>query len=523
MEEYANGPIAPETPEAPTPAPAPVYVAPPRRVWTGREKWLAVLCWLMGYLFWRIAAGYAAGVGVTVTAAVFSVVLIWLGCVTGAPRGRVCAALVPFIFSVPFTLYCRSVPLFFGWVFLLAAVPMCAYYVFDRPRWDGSDWLRGLLTRPLANCLKGGAALCASTGSKKIGRGTWRVIGGILIALPLTAVVLALLASADEAFRNLTGLLTRPLNFDRAEWWLFVPRLIIAIPVGLYLFGAVWGNAAKEAGNVSDEASVRFGGALRRLHPTTLLWAGVPLCVVYALFFVSQFAYFTSAFAGLLPEGFTYAGYARQGFFQLCAVAVIDLLVLLAIRCFCRRAEERLPRSMRVYSVVLCVFTLLLIATALGKMMLYIRQYGLTPLRVYTSWFMVLLAVVFIILAVSQFWHTAKPLRAITAAFLVLFALLQFINVDGGIAAYNAARYRDGTLKSVDVSLFYELGDAAVPAAAALLDEDGDVADEVREFLILRREELPDESEWYCFNVTTARIRALLTDLQKQGKLPACD
>lgn len=51
---------------------------------------------------------------------------------------------------------------------------------------------------------------------------------------------------------------------------------------------------------------------------------------------------------------------------------------------------------------MLSIFTLILIATAISKMVMYISVYGLTQLRFYTTWFMLLLAVIFVMIIVKQ-------------------------------------------------------------------------------------------------------------------------
>ena len=52
--------------------------------------------------------------------------------------------------------------------------------------------------------------------------------------------------------------------------------------------------------------------------------ASVTLCValgmislVYVLYLVSQLAYFSGGFSGILPKGYTMAEYARRGFFEM--------------------------------------------------------------------------------------------------------------------------------------------------------------------------------------------------------------
>ena len=104
-------------------------------------------------------------------------------------------------------------------------------------------------------------------------------------------------------------------------------------------------------------------------------------------------------------------------------------------------------------------------------MVMYIDCYGLTPKRVYASWFMVLLALVFIIITVKQFVKRLKVIIACVGVSVVMLAALSLSNVDGIIARYNVDRYLDGDLKTVDVGALYDLGDSATPEIVRLANE----------------------------------------------------
>ena len=191
-----------------------------------------------------------------------------------------------------------------------------------------------------------------------------------------------------------------------------------------------------------------------------------------------------AAFAGLLTTVWD-ADYARRGFFELCGVAVLNLTLIALLQLFSRRDADtgKKPAAVRVYTVILAVFTLALIVTALRKMLLYIDGYGLTALRVYTSWFMVLLGMVFLLVIASQLATRLHLARGIGAAFILLFALLNFADVDARMAAYNVEHYRSGDLETIDVAHLRGLSEAAVPAAYPLLrDQDAEVARQVRQW-----------------------------------------
>ena len=108
------------------------------------------------------------------------------------------------------------------------------------------------------------------------------------------------------------------------------------------------------------------------------------------------------------------------------------------------------------------MFTIILIATALSKMMMYINEYGLTQLRVYTSWFMVLLAMVFVMIIIKQFCFSFHIARWLTAVFTVMFALLCFSRPDALIADYNISMYNSGKLEELDTTALLDMSDDAV-------------------------------------------------------------
>ena len=63
---------------------------------------------------------------------------------------------------------------------------------------------------------------------------------------------------------------------------------------------------------------------------------------VYAVFFVMQGGYIFGAFSRTLPEGMTVAQYARQGFFELCRVMALNLVLLwLVTRMSAQPVRER--------------------------------------------------------------------------------------------------------------------------------------------------------------------------------------
>jgi hypothetical protein len=63
------------------------------------------------------------------------------------------------------------------------------------------------------------------------------------------------------------------------------------------------------------------------------------LCVVYTFFCGIQLIYLFANGLFVLPEEYTFAEYARRGFFELLTVAVINVLLMVLCRAFFKESK----------------------------------------------------------------------------------------------------------------------------------------------------------------------------------------
>jgi hypothetical protein len=289
------------------------------------------------------------------------------------------------------------------------------------------------------------------------GKGLLYGIIGILIMLPILGLVGGLLSDADAAFENLMNNIRFSISEDAV---LYIVQAVCGLPVACYLYGLIYGNRyGRRNGCITLTSADKTTAALKFVPGITAVTALAALNILFAVFFLSQLSYLFSAFGNRLPELMTYADYARRGFFELSAVAAINLAVICAVQVF---ASKEKGKIIKLEISVLCVFTIVLIATALSKMAMYIESYGLTQLRVYTTWFMMVLLALFTVIFIRQF-KKFNGTKAAAVCFTVLFMMLSFGNVDGMIAKYNIERYTEGTLAALDVEALDRLSGAAAP------------------------------------------------------------
>ena len=294
----------------------------------------------------------------------------------------------------------------------------------------------------------------------------WCLVG--LVGAVVPTVIVAALLSYDEQFTNL---LDKIFTFSSDNIFEHIGDVILACLLGVLLFAVLFGNlvAAKTFKSEEDEEETDVPSSPLQVLPKPLLAAFVtPVLLLYVLFFVSQWNYYVSAFTHTLPEGLTYAQYAREGFFQLCIVSVFNAMLLVGLQAFMRRTPGERGILRRIYAGIISLFTLILIATALSKLILYIDAYGMTRSRVLATWMILLLAVFFILSLIHVFWKKFPIAMAILIT-CVLFSLILFLpNIDGMIANYNVDAYLSGDLSSVDVEALCDLDYAAVPALSRL-------------------------------------------------------
>lgn len=294
---------------------------------------------------------------------------------------------------------------------------------------------------------------------------------GLAFALPVLAVVMPLLISSDEAFSGMMNSIFENTFSTIAKIIFGISISILVIPYGLSL----------KDGRIAKMPKGKFKG-IESIYIISFLSA---IAVCYLLYLFSQLAYFFSAFKGFLPEGdITYAQYARKGFFEMCAIAVINLIIVFTAWFIAKKKKGKANVGIQIITTFIAVFTLVIIATAISKMVLYISTFGMTVLRLTTSAFMLFLAIVFIGVICKIFIKKINLVKAsiISAALIVL--LLGTVNVNGFCAKYNYENYTAQRLENIDVKAMYNLGDEGIPYLVNLAKSDNnDISYQAEKYL----------------------------------------
>lgn len=298
------------------------------------------------------------------------------------------------------------------------------------------------------------------------------IILGVVMSIPVCVIVAALLGSADAAF----GSLFSSISLDDISNWIedhVVSNIFImffSIPLSMYIFAAPFSRSVKMK---NEDIVNKAPQPDRRILPASMCAAFLtPLTLLYVIFTALQVIHVFNA--GVLSEpDFSYAEYARSGFFQLCAVALINLAVISLIMFFAKKDGSA---PIRVFIIIFCLLTHCLIMTALAKMLLYIRIYGMTPKRVETTVFMVYLFVMFAVLIVKQFKSRLSFTKLGYCLASAVLIVLSFLPADRLTAQYNLDHYRAGDIEWMGYSAMCDLDATAAPVFAGIRPDDGAAA-----------------------------------------------
>lgn len=376
-------------------------------------------------------------------------------------------------------------------------------------KWDKSSFISEMLRKGIANVLnnitKPFRILKASIKIERtvqMEEGKKQILIGILVSLPLLAILIILLSSADMIFGYYLANLTKIFNNINIEE--FVPHTIITLVISFYLFGYVWGFKSEEKtiGKVLDAPAVSW-------ETVTIITVLAALNILYLIFTIIQFSYLYGGNNIALPADFTYAEYARKGFFELTAATFINFIIVLSCLKYIKKDNKRLLKIANLLLTVLVAFTLNMLFSANFKLTLYEAAFGYTFLRVSVHLFMLLLFILYLVVAAGIWYRKIPIVKSIIVITIIMYTIINYLNIDGFIARKNIERYNE--TGKLDAYYLTTLSFEAVPYLIKLRDKsDSHVKMVIDKNLKYRKEVLDKQNSWTEFNFSKNRTRKLL-------------
>jgi hypothetical protein len=343
------------------------------------------------------------------------------------------------------------------------------------------------------------------------------VLRGLVIAVPIAVVFVALFSAADAVFAQLVGdLVEVELDLGDAGWRVALGVVLAWVAAGAL---AIVASEPAPAAASSRRADLRIGAG-------EVLTVLVVVNAIFAVFVVLQATYLFGGLDTLAASGLTYAEYARRGFAELVVVAILAGALAIGADQLAR------PRTTSVVigTIGLTALTGVVVASAAMRLMLYQDAYGWTELRFYVLATIGWLAVGTLGLAVAIVLDRVRWIgHALVAAALLVGLVLNVIGPARFITEQNVARLLDPSLvppngrTGLDAAYVVQLGDDAVPAllrAPPALD--GPSAAVLAQSLAFRLDELRDDpglSAWQAWNAGREAARDALEAAEARGEL----
>lgn len=339
---------------------------------------------------------------------------------------------------------------------------------FDTSKWKLGKYMGSILVMTFACVGEIGrpfsdGKLYRKNNFSKNSKRLWAVVIGFIIAVPLFFVVLMLLASADAVFRQIVY---KPLeNISFADIISVIFQIAFIFFASYSLLSYLCSRTLRE--EVTDR---RTGEPVMAITVTGLL------TLLYLFFSGIQIGgLFLNKLQ--LPEDYTYAMYAREGFFQLLAVGFINLLIVLVCMGYFRESK-----LLKAVLTVMSLCTFVMIASSVMRMIIYIHYYYMTFDRLLALWGLALLTFLFVGIVINIFKEDFPLFRYSVAVVTVLYLLLSFAKPDYIIAkvnisnavheGYEATEYTDRKPYS-DYAYLSRLSADAAPVMVPFLQELG--------------------------------------------------
>ena len=332
-----------------------------------------------------------------------------------------------------------------------------------------------------------------------------KILIGLTISIPLLIIIISLLASADRVFKHFIDEISS--SFGSINIGDFSLQGIIALLIMIIVFSYIW-SFSNPSDSIQAQVQPNSLETNNSWDPIISITILIAINCVYLVFTFIQFAYMFGSLNNALPPDFTYAEYARRGFFELLMVTLINFsLVLSSIR-FTRKDGNGVARTVQILHSLLILCTVVILASAYVRMSLYEAVYGYTYLRVLTHSFMIFLGVLFVI-AFYKIWNERiSILKPYIVIGIIAYLILNFANIDVRIANNNIDRYiKTGKL---DTQYLKNLSYDSIPVLVNLIKDENAPTD-IKKNLLEQQKELSKKQQWQSINLSRQKAKQVLS------------
>lgn len=296
---------------------------------------------------------------------------------------------------------------------------------------------------------------------------TKKIFKAILITVPIVLVIIILLSSADEIFANIFKSIFE--NIFHMLWTINISKIICMLIAFLYFMGLFYYICIKYEviQKIEENSSQRYDNFTIK----TIL---ISLNVIYLVFCCIQIK---SLF--IRNTTLNYAHYARQGFFQLMVVSLINLLVILIAKKRENKEEEKSNKYINYMSLLMIFFTFIIVISAAIRMHFYESAYGYTLLRLLVYCILLTECILFIPTILYILDKKINLPKCYFTIIIITYVCMNFANFDNIIASKNVNRY----IETGKIDMYYlkhEMGTDAVRQIFRILEASSTDTEEIK-------------------------------------------
>ena len=331
-----------------------------------------------------------------------------------------------------------------------------------------------------------------------------KVLLSILIVLPIVVVVVLLLSSADmifgEMFDNIFGTIRDFLDdilFDE-----FLGRVVRFIIV-FFALGASLMYLVYEYPNKNEKEKVK---ETKTRDVFTLKLLVSVLNIIYIIFDVIQIK---SLMLHSVSSNINYAEYARQGFFELMVVSIINIAIILISKKFETKDNKKDFNYINIMNVIMIFLTIIIIVSSFLRMNLYESAYGYTTLRLLVYVTLMTETILMIPTVMYIFNSNVNIFKCYLYIILAAYVVTNYMNIDYMVARRNVNRYYVNN--RIDVEYLKNGGYDNIPILLELYHktDDAQIKDDLKDYFDYMHVREENESI-FEFNITRYRSHNML-------------
>jgi hypothetical protein len=323
------------------------------------------------------------------------------------------------VLSISYFLYTSLVTLVFNFIAIIAFYILLIIFTIDQTYIFGRlfDRTMNIVFSPLGEIGRVYNDIFTKNNNKEkkgMSKEAKNIVLSIILIIPIVLIIIILLSSADAIFNNMfKGFFDLIDKFKYIKISDLVTKTIFR---GIYLliFFTYFSAFIYYLSNIANKN--KYPEAKKRNSELTIKPLFITLNIIYIIF---DFIQIRSLIFHKITMDITYAEYARQGFFQLMFVSLINFVIILLHKKF----NKKDIKFNKIMSIIMIVLTSIIVVSSFLRMNMYEQAYGYTVLRLLVY----VILITELIIMIPTIIYVIKDKFNITKYYLIILTIIYTI------------------------------------------------------------------------------------------------